>query len=557
MKNVLDYFKENNIFISFEYYGKQDLSCGWDIKAIIDNKELFSKFYELFPLTKIECIDDYFVFLLTKKFIDLEELIPDIATEENKKIVQQLVESAKNNCDIINNGDIIKYINKDYNRLFDDVLYTYDVPFITLNYITKFITGIKTEVIEFLITNHGNLIINNFDSFEKWFEKNPDSFEKLFPSKKYADYDVLHFDRVLDIWEYIYKKEKTNLKKHLNAIIPAINKDIEQMAENANEDTIINVDTTIREFNAFLIAISSPLANGFSKYLKKSKMLMAQYLEKHGHIYEYRIPVKEMADLWQKAESWEIRLISLTHSGDVNHDVVSRLSLLEHQSHPFLDLAKSNIPTNSYFTSSFQQNLGTEISMYSAFFQHIITDSDLIKDYVNLLSSATNYISEQMEDDELNDDVAFLFDNIVLLANNLKTSINTIRLLCYSSSMFLCSLTEKILRVFYKYLLKDIIYVPTKKATLGILINENNKELLSIFGNDHIKNLSYFLLSVQPDEIGHDLRNRLAHWSNINKDNMTLSQVAELLYLFTDVLNTIFIYFIKHNNNGDKNYDQL
>lgn len=118
--------------------------------------------------------------------------------------------------------------------------------------------------------------------------------------------------------------------------------------------------------------------------------------------------------------------------------------------------------------------------------------------------------------------------------------------------MFICAMTEKLLRSFYIYLLKDKMYVPLTSATLGTLLSYNNGEMSDIFGKDHLKNLAYFLNVVGDKKIGYDIRNSLAHWVNMDKTNLNSMLVAELFYLYTDVVNTLFLYLNTHNQDDKK-----
>ncbi len=561
MKNIINFFEENNIFFTFKYYGIQDFASGWDIKAIIDNQKIFSIIYDIFPLEKIESKEEYFVYLFTDKIIKFEELIPNIANDSNKIIVRQVVDNAIKIAERISKGEIIKFINKNYSELFDEKLYTYEIPFITLDLIIRCISGINPNVIDYLIDNHKYLIINNFDEFERWFENNPSYFEKLFSNGKLKEYDVIHLDTILNIWEHILKKKKTNLKQYIESVIPALYLDIETCAKNATKESIIRDDLTIRNFYSFLKIIKSPLANKFSKYSKRARDLMEDYLKTSGQVYTYSIPVKEMVESWKKETEWEGRLLSTTHvlnKDSKSIEFVSRLSSIEHKTHPILDMVSTNISTNEIFTLSYQQDLSIQMNFNSSMFRYFISDQETLSDYISITLSAANFISEQMCEDIIFDDCQFLFDIITSLANNLEDE-HAVRVLCYSSSMYICSLIEKLLRTFYKFILKDISYVPVEKATLGQLLTENNQKIVEVFGRVHVQNLAYFLSSVQPNDVGRNLRNSLAHWRGLNKQNMTVSLVARLLYLFTDVLNTIFWFFICNNRDGieGESNDQL
>ena len=110
--------------------------------------------------------------------------------------------------------------------------------------------------------------------------------------------------------------------------------------------------------------------------------------------------------------------------------------------------------------------------------------------------------------------------------------------------MFTCALAEKILRIVYIYLLKDKMYVPLTSATLGSLMSPHNQEMVKIFGEDHLKNLSYFLCTVGDKKIGWNIRNTLAHWIEMKSENVNSMLVAQVFYLYTDIINTVFCYFL-------------
>ena len=68
--------------------------------------------------------------------------------------------------------------------------------------------------------------------------------------------------------------------------------------------------------------------------------------------------------------------------------------------------------------------------------------------------------------------------------------------------------------------------------------------MIKIFGEDHLKNIIYFLNTVGDKKIGWNYRNLLAHWVELKKSNINSMLVAQLLYLYTDIINTVFWYFL-------------
>ena len=89
-------------------------------------------------------------------------------------------------------------------------------------------------------------------------------------------------------------------------------------------------------------------------------------------------------------------------------------------------------------------------------------------------------------------------------------------------------------------------YVSINKATLGQTLNSNNPYMRDYFGEKHIRHLAYFLVKDndkcgnRQERIGLDYRNLLAHWE-IKPDEVSIDLVALLMWLFIDIVNTIYI----------------
>ena len=141
-------------------------------------------------------------------------------------------------------------------------------------------------------------------------------------------------------------------------------------------------------------------------------------------------------------------------------------------------------------------------------------------------------------------DVELLVSMIQIVVRNLKADTMIVHSLCYGAEMFACSFSEKLLRVFYRHLTKDREYIPSNKATLGQLFSENNDDIVNIFGLEHIKNLSFLLMKTPQTNIGYNMRNNPAHWSDLSVNALTPMHLAQLLWLFTDIMNTIFWHLL-------------
>ena len=123
--------------------------------------------------------------------------------------------------------------------------------------------------------------------------------------------------------------------------------------------------------------------------------------------------------------------------------------------------------------------------------------------------------------------------------------------------MYTCALSEKFLRILYLHLAKDERYIPINKATIGELLVGSNTYMVNVFGESHIKNLSFFLQRTPPANVGQNIRNSLAHWANVSTETMTPFFVAKILWIFTDILNTVFWYCLKDVIERNESDDQL
>ena len=124
--------------------------------------------------------------------------------------------------------------------------------------------------------------------------------------------------------------------------------------------------------------------------------------------------------------------------------------------------------------------------------------------------SGTEYLS----DNSLKADVSMLFcalSSMVLCEGDDEHR----EFVCYGASMFICGLTEKLLRLLYLYTVKNepskYKGIKTEKLTLSDLLRES-APLTSLFSTNHKHGLAYFLITISKGGAGRNYRNNLAHW---------------------------------------------
>ncbi len=549
MKTLRELLESKSISISLQYYGTQDYATGLEVKRIVENPDIFDDLCSRFPIRSLSNLDDYYLYLLYTKFAAMDEIIPLLQQAEHKKIMTKLSEDAKNAVSDIEVGDVIKYINTNYQDIFDKEKTSHDMQFITIDIIAKYSNGINRDVFVYLSKEYGYLLLQSYDKFEKVFEQYPDVFSAIYTSGQLAEVESLGLETTLDIWNRILHKEHSTIKTRVIDLVDVLSEDIKELCGQATDGNtmrdIMIVDNIARKLHSFLQRIQSPKANDFNKYAKAVAELLEKRINEEGQSFEFEIPVNEIIDKWKTIEKWEMRLLSISHILKAEEDSISCISQLSKQpegKHSIIDDVSTNIPTDEYFTMSHQQMISCIASIGTGTIIGILRDQACLIEYLNCVASAVVIISECMnvEGEHLRQDMDMLSAMVQLIVNNPEMDKNAMAGVCYGALMFICAFIEKILRLYYIFLVKDDMYIPIKKTTLGELLVTKNTYMVEAFGENHIRHLAFFLQQSAPANVGLNYRNELAHWIDIAPMDMTRSLLAEMLWLFTDVINTVF-----------------
>lgn len=536
-------------------YGVDDLSTGWVIEEIIKNPDIFADFYDKYPLREIMTMESYCLYLFSLRLAKLRDAIPRIVRDEDKSFVHELVGSADKAIANVDKGEVVKFINRHTRDIFDPDIEIHDLEFATLDVIATFHSGIDEAVFNFLCTEHPHLIIERFDDFENIFKKYPDLFPDLFRIEKPEDLHAVHLDTVLKIWLYVLNKRESALKQFVDKGIDTFLENFEKLAENATPEKAFFIEKDVSEFLSFLQRIKSPKAYEFAKCVGKVANLSKQYITERGHFFKSEISAGGITEEWRKGDSWEGKLLSLTHAFQENrNECVSHLEEGPEEGR-LVDLCGTAIPTNEFFTISHQINLSLSSQVSMAVLHSFMCDQEILSNYLTSIRFALRFVLEQMDDgvENLESNSELFLQMVQLLNQNLNNDEGIVCSLCCGTSMYGVALLEALLRIFYLYLVKDEKYVPVSKVTLGQLLSvEKNPEITSVFGENHVKNLAFFLLRIPDTDIGENIRNSLAHLHGVSPENFTPLFVAKVLWLFTDVFNTIFWYFLRAQGEDTK-----
>jgi hypothetical protein len=564
MKSIRAILKQRDIYISLHCYELENWSTGLTVKYIVENQDIFGHFFAQYPLTRLDSIDDYFLYLLYLKIASLHIVIPHLVQEEDKPFFEQLSKQAKEKSAEITIGSVIRFINANYKEVFDKKQTDYtghELREITLDYIQQYSMGsIDKSVLVYLCDYYGYLIIDRFDKFEKSVENNPELFELLYPSGHLKEVDGFRFSETLQIWAHLLEKKGSLLKQKIEARIDTLVQDAMEHEKSVSLGNAMQEEFIYEDIYEFLQRIKSPKAYGFEAVVQRVRALSANAFSETAHTIGREIPIEEIFQKWKGLEHWEYRLILLTHQNVEENGKKILKSSLDIKPPDKLDVferARSNIKTDDYFTFTHQLSLSRKVLCCACMIERIMADIETLQDYCSMLISATAFIEKQMNVayEHLTEDFQLLINMISLINGSNKSNEKVMQPLCYSAAMYSCALSEKLMRVFYSYLARNDTYIPASKATLGDMLKLENHYFKEVFGEDHLKSLAFFYIQTSPEKIGSNYRNALAHWTSISSKDMTPFFVEELLWLLTDVLNTIVLYFDKQQNSVEEEDD--
>lgn len=562
MANIFDNIKSDNSTISLKYYGVGDIATEWDIKYLLENAEQIQHYYAS-KVKSVDTFDDYIDYLFINKAVSLKDGIDGIVSDENKSIILEITDKLSNdNCYKI--GDVIKFINSNIETILNQRGRYFDLDDVTLELCAQYQNGIHDELFLFLAQNRPYLLIYKYDAFQKRLEKSQKIIVQLFESAT-KDKDCRHNLRsILDIMRSICERNPDLFKQLDRAVENIIDLGM-SIAQQVNKENVIYCERQFNTIHKFLKNIRNVKANEFSDYKNQIDELLKQYVLESGSTFSYELPTNDIKKMLEGDKSWINRLIQITHSPSEDRScLISNLNMPPHNKHPLMDFVSTNRPTNDYFTLSHQNLLDIKLTVGGYIVFIMLTDKKLFDESLSCLSGLMNYICEvsNCTSNNIEQDFQLL---IQMLNNVFYSNIQddddhqVIQSLCYGTAMFICSFLEKLLRNIYVALKRNELYIPVNKATLGELLSSGNNLFNTIFGEYQLRHLNFFFCADKNGgNVGYNLRNKLAHWSEMSRFNLTPELVSKLLYLLISVINSLYLYFSSiMQDKEEENYDQL
>lgn len=547
--------------ISYKFYGKE-LSAGFDVTFIIDNHNILKDTFTPVPkIVTMKHLDELRLFFLAKKISDMEEIIPYINSNENKAIAQDLIAVCHKYYNGIGKGVIIKYINKSYRRIFNKNKLDHALVDVVLDFIFENNKGIEKSVWMFLAGEYGYRLLNEYAKIKKVIMRNDYGsamLDKMIKIENPTNLIEYHLNDVFNVLSDILLNHKEN--NELIQVAEQKASQIYNIIDNLNEDDLIERDLLIkdgiyRSMLDFLKVTKDKRANSFSKKVNEQNNKLETWLKTNGKTVKYEIPVGKIVNAWRKIKNWELRLLNLTHDVHKENDgsikVLSRLTECE-KPKSFLDFCSTNMPTDDYFTYSRQLALQTHSNVGSGTIYVILLSDADTEEYYRLIASAIYHIqsySESTRAKSLSTDIDLLVSNIETIRKNKNKG--DVKPFYYGASMIACALSEKLLKILYEDIMMDEQYLSSDSLELWSLLDSSNKinPLIAVFDANHLRHLAYFLCKDGNSQVGYGTRNSLAHLSDDIEEKLGDHLLSQLLWILTDILNTVFWYYASNTRN--------
>lgn len=321
---------------------------------------------------------------------------------------------------------------------------------------------------------------------------------------------------------------------------------------NSDENKIFELSDIGKALLSFFKSNKDSRTNEIIKINKKLDKDISNYVVKHGVEVKQTIPIEKTLKKWISFTNPILRLLMLTHHKDESETIKSNLSIaIEDVPKGLMDIIAFNMPTDDYYTLIRQETIESIANIGSALFIGIIQKEHYYTTYFDDFLSLLSLVVKDLHfDSDILEEGRMLVVNISMLIKNVlereTSQIILQKTLTYNIEMLCCALIESLLREQYRIKNEQVMYINYSNITLGSLLDPNiNKE--ESFDKDHLLTLAFFLIkSGENKDIGYNYRNNLAHLLHIYKNALSLDKACLLIYLLTDILNTIYIASTKN-----------
>lgn len=544
--HIIKVLKDNNVISVIRYYGINDMATGFEVKNILENRELINNYLKTIKFT-ISNLDEYIDYLYLRCIVNYEEIIPYVREDIRDEFSDQIIKM-KRIYSKYSEKDLALFVKNNYKKILSDeykgLYIKHDIIDYTIEFLLKYCSK-ENEIIKYIITNFSYKVYDNFDSFKKIFNNSENlEYYDLLLTKELLVEDMTY--RLTEIKNVLVTLKQQDIKKY-NEKVDILIDIIKTENFNTSIDKVMDTYTIVENMKNVLADLQHKRYYEFERELKKQEEILNEYLKKYGNSTKFEISIKPVVEVYEDdSKEWYQKSLIITHSRDkkVKSKLISNLdyTIKYCEKSQIMDLASTNIPSNDKFTYSVINNLSISMMQGKYSMHYMLRDDNRLNDLLSYVFAGINTYFEEnslyyhAEHFELDLNMLFNALNEFKKASSDKDDIKT-KWLVYSIETQLCGIIEKILRNVFYDKIKENKYVNSKSATLSNLLS--SPELIDVIGKNNCDCIQYYLLDC--NGIGKNLRNSFSHYNDMIYDKLIYDTILETLYLLLVISNTLLL----------------
>lgn len=534
--------RDNDISITLQHSQKADTYMYFDANEALAHAQIILDGLKN-TIAEVKTTANLFDYFAAKRISSFSAVVDSVKEAQQQETLKELVDAASMTMRAFPIGEIIKLINRKYEsiiirKITDEGMREMFFPLV--EFCIQYQSGISDEVFTFLATEHWFVFVNYYDDLKKKLLSSSALYELVFSEENVKNLIRSKCKTLLEIAKNIPDSAQTGADclALLRARIIVISIDIMQTA--IDRDLLAYGDSMRRVRRYFSeINYNQQELIKFEEAYKAFDAMLTDYLDNHGSVFSHEIPSDIADTIWGSDADWISKLLHMTHSFR-DGKVVSQFTFDETGEPSLVDMVSHNIDTDDYFTYSRQQKIQISGSVGTAMLMQLVNSPQHYEEFVSSLAAVLEAISNHCnyEDEALIKDLLAMEQSLQFVsAARQKEGAENCWSLVYGASMLIIACIEKLLRLTYKTE-KNVILSDDLIQLGPLLSNETIERILSV---DLMKGVGFYLSKY--GYVGLNYRNRLAHLSDIKIHEIQRSLPYTLLYLYTCVVNGIFIHY--------------
>lgn len=540
--------RDNDISITLQHSQKADTYMYFDANEALSHAQIILDGLKN-TIAEVKTTANLFDYFAAKRISSFSAVVDSVKEAEQQETLKELVDAASMTMKAFSIGEIIKLINREYESIIirkNTNEGMRELFFPLVEFCIQYQSGISDEVFTFLATEHWFVFVNYYDDLKKKLLSSSVLYELVFSEVNIKNLICSKCKTLLEIAKNIPESTQDGAEclASLRARIIALSIDIMQTA--VDRDLLAYGDSMRRVRRYFSeINYDQQKLSKFEEAYKAFDTKLTDYLDNHGSVFSHEIPSDIADTIWGCEAEWISKLLHMTHSFK-DGEVVSNFTYAETDEPSLVDMVSHNIDTDDYFTYSRQQKIQVSGSVGTAMLMQLVNNQQYYEEYFSSLAAVLEAISKHCnyDDEALSNDLLAMEQSLQFVsAARKKEGAENCWSLVYGASILIIACIEKLLRLTYKT--EKNVILSDELIQLGpLLSNEFIEEILSV---DLMKGVGFYLSKY--GYVGLNYRNRLAHLSDIKIHEIPRSLPYTLFYLYTCVVNAVFIYYCGKDGN--------